>query len=170
MKDEKQITFDEVTSKLRKHQVVYQSLEYGRTPAKPHGTRTLYVISDYGICVDNLTALQHDLQDGYGVNVQIVRSDNTKWIDRSFIWLGSEEEKPERHPILSEKWHIGQYGVFVWDGDGKAVLHKYPELSSRVPDLLRLVVPHVENFLSGSHEEICKVLNDMGMGVQCRKS
>lgn len=92
MNNEKEITTTEIMSICAKYNIAYGYLEFGRIPSTAKGKRTLYLISDYGINADDLKAFRSHLDDNYGICVQVVATDNTKWIDRSFIWV--VEDKP----------------------------------------------------------------------------
>lgn len=55
-----------------------------------------------------------------------------------------EPEKPKRHPILNEEWHLVEEGLcrYVADVDGCNVSSRHPELWALVPDLLRTFVSY----------------------------
>ena len=86
MLEEKAITYSEILTFLKEDNIRYLSLGYGRIPVQMDGTRVLYIVSN-GVDIDNVNKLRQKLWDDYHISVEVVRPDNTTWINRSFNWL-----------------------------------------------------------------------------------
>lgn len=86
MAEEKTITFAEIFDILEAANLRYQALMYSRTPEAADGTRVLYAISDSND-TDNVRTARIVFWNDYGISLQIVASNNSNWIDRSFRWM-----------------------------------------------------------------------------------
>jgi len=84
--------------------------------------------------------------------------------------MAGEPEKPERHPILDEHWTVGFDKVLRKDTESRCLVHPedYLELLSRVPDLVRAVLSHVEAWRGTGHAGIGAILQEMGIDAKCK--